>query len=410
MFYGWRVVAGAFLAQLFVVGFFTYAVSLLVGPVREEFGVSLEQVMYSMTLATLLGLVLSPLAGVLIDRMPVRWLMATGGSIYGAGLYALSYADSIMSYILIFGVTVSIANAFSGSVCASAVIARWFTVNRGKAMGIAAIGTSVGGVLVPALLSAWLATGGWRGALQYFAVAILLVMLPAIILLVRGRPADVGLEPEPSGSDASHGATDERVLQLPDILRNPAFWSIGLSLGLLFAAYTAILSNLTPYATGHGLSAEQASTLIMVVAIGGLAGKILFGILADSIALRTGLWIGEGLVVIAFLILAQLPGYPVMLFACAVLGLAQGGMLPVWGAMMAQAFGLASYGRAMGLMGPIITLCVMPSFPLVGRLYDASGGYVSSLYLFSGVALVAALLLLPLRLGQDQPAAEVVRS
>ena len=38
MFFGWYVVGGGFLAQMLVVGFFTYAVSLLVVPVRAEFG------------------------------------------------------------------------------------------------------------------------------------------------------------------------------------------------------------------------------------------------------------------------------------------------------------------------------------------------------------------------------------
>jgi cyanate permease len=53
------------------------------------------------------------------------------------------------------------------------------------------------------------------------------------------------------------------------------------------------------------------------------------------------------------------------------------------------------------LMGPLITLCIMPAFPLVGRLFDLSGSYVSSLYLFAGVTVVSAALLLPLNL--DQP-------
>ena len=78
-------------------------------------------------------------------------------------------------------------------------------------------------------------------------------------------------------------------------------------------------------------------------------------------------------------------------------------MLPVWGAMMAQVFGIASYGRAMGLMGPVITLCILPSYPVVGRLFDASGSYVSSLYLASAAVIVSALLLLPLRASSPLP-------
>ena len=188
MFYGWRVVAGAFIAQLFVVGFYTYAASLLVGPVKESFGVSLEQVMYSLAAATIAGLVVQPVAGVLIDRLAVRWLMAAGALVYGVGLLLLARSSSILEYIVIFGIALSLANALAGPMCASAVIARWFTASRGRALGIAAIGTSVGGIVVPALISTWLASGDWRSALHYFALAVLLVMLPAVVLLVRGRP------------------------------------------------------------------------------------------------------------------------------------------------------------------------------------------------------------------------------
>ncbi len=399
MFYGWRVVGGAFTAQLFVVGFFTYAVSLLVAPVKAEFDVSLEQVMYSLTAGTFAGLVLMPLAGALVDRMPVRWLMAGGTLLFGLGLLGLSRSTSILQYVAIFGVTMSVANACAGSMPCSAAISRWFTASRGRALGIAAIGTSVGGVVVPGLVNLWLGNHGWRGAMEYLALVILLVMLPVVILTIRGKPADVGLEPETDGSPHPAAApADDPHLDMKAIATNPRFWYIGMSLGLLFAVYSAIMANITPYATGLGHSEERASALIMAIAIAGFTGKLLFGLAADKFSLRAGLWAAQALVILAFLLLALAPAYPLILLACTLLGLAAGGMLPVWGAMMAQAFGLASYGRAMGLMGPLITLCVMPGFALVGRLYDVSGSYSPSLYLFAAITVVAAALLLPLRL------------
>ncbi len=56
MFYGWRIVGGGFFSQAFVVGFFTYAVSLLTQPVQESFDVGVEMVMYSLTCGTFIGL------------------------------------------------------------------------------------------------------------------------------------------------------------------------------------------------------------------------------------------------------------------------------------------------------------------------------------------------------------------
>ena len=68
MFFGWRVVAGAFVGMVLVNGIFTYAFTVLVDPIREEFGASLEQVMYSLTIGTFFGLLVAPVMGTLIDR------------------------------------------------------------------------------------------------------------------------------------------------------------------------------------------------------------------------------------------------------------------------------------------------------------------------------------------------------
>ena len=139
MFYGWRVVGGAFVSQLFIVGFFTYAFSLLVPPVREEFDIGLEQVMYSMTATTFLNLFASPVSGILIDRYSVRWVMAAGGLWFAVGIWLLAQVTSITQFIVVFSVTTSVATSLATSTAASAVISRWFTLNRGKALGIAAV-------------------------------------------------------------------------------------------------------------------------------------------------------------------------------------------------------------------------------------------------------------------------------
>ena len=166
MFFGWYVVAGTFTAQLLVVGFFTYSVSLLVGPVREEFGVSVEQVLYSMSLGTLLGLAVVPVCGALIDRYPVRWLISGGVVLFALGLWWTGNSSSITEYVVVFGLTFCLTNSLAGSIASSAVVSRWFTRSRGKALGIAAMGASVGGILVPVLVNRWIIDYGWRTAME----------------------------------------------------------------------------------------------------------------------------------------------------------------------------------------------------------------------------------------------------
>ncbi|NNL11491.1 MAG: MFS transporter, partial [Pseudomonadales bacterium] len=245
MFFGWYVVGGTFIAQLFVVGFFMYSVSLVVPFVREDFGVSLEQVMYSLTLGTFFGLVLMPIAGILLDKFSIRWIMTAGTLVFAAGLWLLSRCTTITQFIIIFGFTYSISNALASSVASQTAISRWFTVSRGRALGISAIGTSIGGMLIPALVAYWLNSGGWRVALENLTYAILLVALPVVVLSVRGKPADMGMQPEPDPSPVASAPLDAN-LGLGDILRKPGFWYIGVALGLLFAVYSSMLANLTP--------------------------------------------------------------------------------------------------------------------------------------------------------------------
>ncbi|MEM1111994.1 MAG: MFS transporter [Pseudomonadota bacterium] len=399
MFYGWRVVAGTFVSQLFVVGFFTYAVSLLVPPVREEFGVSLEQVMYSLSAATFLGLFVSPVGGVMMDRLSIRWLMAAGAAFFGAGLLLLASVQSIGAYIAVFALTMSVANILAGSMCSSTVISRWFTVSRGRALGIGAVGLSVGGILIPRLLGYWIEESGWRAALQSLAYAVLLLMLPAVIVLVRGKPEDVGLSPEGMGEGAPSAVPAES-LSLGEILRRPAYWYLGLGLGLLFGTYSATMSNITPYVLAAGHEMGDAATFLMVIAGVGLLGKLVFGVAADKMNLKLALGVAQCCVISGYLLLASNPSFTLMLAAATLLGLSAGGMLPVWGALMARIFGLLSYGRAMGLMGPLITICVLPGYTIVGRVYDQTGGFGPVFALFAGVMVVSILLIVPIRLDE----------
>ena len=400
MFYGWRVVGGGFLSQAFVIGFFTYAVSLLTQPVQESFDVSVEMVMYSLTFGTFIGLFAMPIAGTLLDRLSVRRIFAAGILLFALGLWLLGQTTTIGQYIVVFGITMALANALAGSMISSAVVSRWFVENRGKALGIAATGTSVGGVLIPGLITFWLPDHGWRGTLENLAILLIVLVLPVVLWTIRSWPSEVGIQ-QPLKKDGISTGTPAAQLGLGDILRNPNFWWLSTSLGLLFSTYTAILSNMTPYATQLGHAKESASGLIMVIAVSGLLGKLLFGVAADLLNHKLALWLAQLLVIAGFIVLALEPSYPPVVLACVSIGLAAGGMLPVWGALTAGIFGLQSYGRAFGLMAPIITLLVMLGFPLAGRLYDVTGSFSLCLWIFSVLVAVAAILLVPLRLPRE---------
>ncbi|MEH6549641.1 MAG: MFS transporter [Pseudomonadales bacterium] len=405
MFYGWFIVASAFLTLMVSTGFYTYSFGLLVLPLEQEFGVSRADIMLGPTLAAMAGLLISPIVGQLVDKWSVRWILSIGSLIMSAAMLLLSLATSINQFIAIFGVMMCLAMATTGPIPNNTVVSRWFSNNRGKALGFAALGTSIGGMAIPLLMTWWLDAFGWRITLQLLALTNLVLVFPAVFFLVRDNPQMKGLLPDgikPLDHDGNTPPPPQPNLSNKDILKKSSFWLVGSCLGFLFMVYSATMTNLPPMAIGLGIEATQAAGLITVVAICGLLGKLVFGYAADVISLRVGLWLAIGLAGIGIAIFATEPGYPMLVAGSMAIGFAAGGMLPVWGNLMAALFGTISYGRAMGLMTPLTGLFVMPGYFLAGVIYDQTGGYTWAMYLFLSFLLIAACLLIPLKMPQRQ--------
>lgn len=408
VFYGWVIVAGVFVVQLFMVGFFTYGFPLLVDPVQREFDSSVTDVMLGISIGGLTGAAISPLVGPLVDKWSARGLIIIGSLLLVAALLLMSICQGIYQFAATVALVLSAANVLVGPITGSSLVSRWFSASRGRALGIAATGTSVGGLVVPLILEHSIASMGWRGALQLLAACVVVLVLPLMIFGLRDHPSDKGLVPDgaESGVSATSAAPVSRTWKTGEVLRTAAFWLIGASLGLLFLAYVGTLANLHKYATELGIEVGAATRLIHVIAVSGFIGKLIFGWAADRISLRVGLWLAQGLAAAGIAILSLEPGYTTMLLAACLMGLAAGGMLPVWGAMIGAEFGVASYGRVMGLMMPVIAGFVVPGPLLAARSLDLTGSYSMAFQGFVGVLVIGAMLLIPLRLTTEQPAVE----
>jgi MFS family permease len=235
------------------------------------------------------------------------------------------------------------------------------------------------------------------------AACVAVAVVPILIFGIRNHPSDLGLFPDGATSEpiASSSGQATRVWSTSEVLRNPSYWLIGSSLGLLFLSYVGVLSNLHKYATELGVDVKSASALISMIAAAGFVGKLIFGWVADLISLRVGLWLAQALAATGIAILSIEPAYPTMVVAAILMGLAAGGMLPVWGAMVAAAFGVASYGRVMGLIMPVIAVCTFPGPILAARSMDATDSYELAMRGFVLAIAVAAAMLIPLRLDAD---------
>ena len=104
-----------------------------------------------------------PLGGPSRDTYPTHWLILTGLACMALGLVLAQQAYALWQLWLIYGTLLPVTMTLMGTLAAQTLVSRWFDDGRGLALGISAVGSNVGGIILPILVSTWLLEVGWPG-------------------------------------------------------------------------------------------------------------------------------------------------------------------------------------------------------------------------------------------------------
>lgn len=379
----WWQVLVAFSIQAIGSGALIYSYGIVALPLAETYAPTRMMLMIGMTAMTLAAGFLSPWLGAAIDRRSLRVLMAAGIVSIGGGFFALSTTTAMWQVPVIYMLVMSFGYVMSGPLAASTLLSRWFTRQRGLALGIAGMGTSFGGLGFPPLIQKLVELYEWRNAFGLIGASIILVGVPIVLGLARDRPS----EHEAGTQDAYPGAeapsARRRFDSTATILGNRNFWIISLAVGIMFGAFTGTIGNLVPFARDHAISPDRAALLVSIVAFMAIPGTLIFGALSDRLDLRATLGTISAVMASGLLFLTGSPDYPRMVIGGLLLGLGGGGMLPVWGALLAKVFGALDYGRVMGLMSPALMIFCLVTPPFAGRVFDVTGSYHAAFLWFA---------------------------
>ncbi|MCK7531486.1 MAG: MFS transporter [Marinilabiliales bacterium] len=141
------ILATAFFSLLAIVGFALYGLPFFYDFYIKEFGwsrtlVTSGNAMGKLLVAPLFGFI----AGWLIDRYGPRRMLIAGALMTGSAMIALSLMRSLGLFYIAY-IFIALGYVFGGPLPCQVLISRWFTRNRGKAMGIAYLGIGTGGAL-----------------------------------------------------------------------------------------------------------------------------------------------------------------------------------------------------------------------------------------------------------------------
>lgn len=406
IYYGWWIVASSVVVLTLLLGSTYHAFGVFVLPVSEDFGLSRAQTNTALILFSIGNAIWAPIVGQMLDRLPIRPIMLSGALLIGASLVALGYSHSAALSAIVIAVPLAFASQAGGILTATTLVARWFTVHRGRAMAIALMGMSFGGIAGTPLIALVIERVGWRQALVIVGCAVALT-LGALVPIARERPGPDDVESAAApGADAGlpDVATSAQPLGAMSLLRMWPFWTIGVSAALTLGAAQALMITLVPLAQTGGVGATAAASLISVMSAAGLIATLLFAWIAD----RTDrmMFLGSVFILVGLVngLLWFSHGYALYATCAVLLGLTTGVVSPAFNALLADRFGPASFGTANGLMLPILALVGALCVRYAGAVFDRTGGYSFLFLSFIASQAFAALLMFGTRMSTAAPA------
>lgn len=392
-FWGWRMVAIAFLAQNCAVGLCYGSYGPLIETLQTEFHTSRTLAASGLSVMSLFMGLSSPMVGALVQRFSLRMLMVLGAIGNAIGFFLLSIAGSIEMVLAIFGFVIGPSVGLLGIVPTSTLINNWFLAARGRALGI--INTSFFIFLAPVAAATILQIFGMRAV--FASIAVIFVALLPILAFVVTRPEDIGQTQlgRTAAVAIPHAPTDEAASSW-QIATSKPFWMLGILIGFLTAAGIMMLTHLVPMAQSKGIGLESASLLLSVYGMAGVLGALLFGWLADRVGGGMAMGIQALTWIPPWMLLLTVEGnFSIMLLLSIWMGLCSGSIVVLLGVTMGEWIGQANFARAMGLVYFLKIPFMFVAGPLGGAIFDLTGSYDWAIILhavtFLGVGLVALL-------------------
>ena len=388
--YGWVIVFAGLIISLCMYGVIE-SFAIMFKPIAEQFAWDRGTVsVASMISWTSFG-ISSLICGRLSDRFGSKWVIITGGLFFVAGTFLMSQVQSLWQLYVYFGVVLAIGRSATG-VPMVALVTKWFVKRQGLALAIAQ-SQNVGSAVFAPLAVFLLAHNDWRWSYIWLGV-ITLIVLPLSILM-----RDKKIEParaQPTGFTRADVHATTPGMTLGEAMRTRAFWTLNLMVLGCCMCHSCILLHGFNHMTDVGVLESVAARVVMLMAVSGMIGKIINGLLADRIGAKwaIALFLGLQAVMVPFFIEArQAPSF----YSWAILfGLGFGGPMPVYAMLFREYFGTRAIGTILGAFFMVASIGMGSGGMMGGFLHSEFGDYVVPFLTSTSTGTLAAILALTL--------------
>ncbi|HEY6642461.1 MFS transporter [Povalibacter sp.] len=402
MFYGWVNAAIFFFVYLASMGLVVYGYSVIFPAMVADFNWSRGSASIANSIHLLVLGFLAPVVAIVLKKLGSKTTIILGLIVLLAGMTLLgTVTTGIVPWTIIWGFIVPIGLAFAGLVPIQLNVMQWFSVKRATVLGLVMTAAPVGGFIAQPVYTWFMEHAGtWRvGWLVSAALAAVALILS---FWVRNKPEDVGQYPDGIRPEEAKKAGGPQV-RVARTYRTSTPWTPGeafrtrtlrfflLTFVTKAMALMLILSHGVLHLTDVGLTDMQAAYVLMSVLIGSAVIRFPMGWVGDRIEPRWVISVSMGLMLLSFLVIWQAPAFVILMVCGPIFGAAFGASLVMDTTMLGNYFSPESYPSIMGIVLPVVTLCMAAVPTVSGYIADQQGSYELA-FVFCAIGLVISFI------------------
>lgn len=283
--YAWAMFAVTFIILIGASGFRS-APSVMMVPLQEAFGWDRGTISFAVSINLLLYGFMGPFAAALMERFPMRVVVAAALIVISAGaLLTLPMTQPIHLY-LTWGVMVGLGSGSMATVMAATVTARWFVAKRGLVVGALSAASATGQLIFLPVIAWQASLHGWK-AVSITISILALSVVPIAFIFLRDRPTQLGLTRYGAPTDDSVPHLKENPIKVAwrtlfEAGRTIEFWVLGITFFVCGATTNGLIgTHLIPAGHDHGMTEVAAANLLTLIGIFDIVGTLASGWLTD---------------------------------------------------------------------------------------------------------------------------------
>lgn len=394
VFFGWYIVGAGFLCLWINVGIGFYSFPVFLVELNRSLGWGRGATGIGISLTFIVAGLASPLVGRLLPRYGPKKLIAAGAVLMSLAFFLFGFMTALWQFYVMCSL-LAIGLSCTGTMSTSYVISDWFQRKRGRAMGIMMVGAGLGGLTFVPLTNWLIGLFELQKTFIGYSILISLVIIPIAGSVIRRRPAELGILPDGDIGIADkendpHAVFGTSAPAKPnvswtfrDAIRTRSFWAVGIALTLGTFGQTSILVHQVAYFQDIGISPEKAADALGLCAFLGIGGKVFFGAMADRYPVRYAMMLCFGLQFFGTFLLLKTHTLGSPYWFVIVWGFAMGGVIALEPLIIAECFGLESFGVILGMLYVLTTIGGSAGVPFAGYVFDIYRSYTAAFSIFA---------------------------